>query len=114
MNSATILLFAMGVSLYAQSDAPKSGEVTFEFVFSGGQFPLGGRLVIDSGNGRVYDAAVKGEATVRLPYGKYLVLFDANGFAPPVSRSITIDQQERFLVFLGRSPIGWPFSRTSV
>jgi hypothetical protein len=48
MSPGAILLLAIGASLYGQSDAPKSGEVTFEFVFSGGQFPLAGRLIIDS------------------------------------------------------------------
>lgn len=87
----------MRVSSFGQTEPPKSSSVTFEFVSNRGGAPLSGRFVIDSSNGRVYDAKVTQEVTVRLPYGKYLVLYEDSIYSP-VSREVRVDQPEAFFV----------------
>jgi hypothetical protein len=87
---------AMSANLAAQAEQPKTSVVTFEFVASIGQ-PLSGRFVLDSSNGRLHDGKVTGELTLSLPYGKYLALYEGNGFSA-VSREVIIDQPEALFV----------------
>ena len=95
--SLTVTMLAMSLSLAGQSEPPKVSVVTFEFVASTGEEPLSGRFILDSSNGRVHDGKVTGELTLRLPYGKYLALYQGDFFSP-VSREVTVDQPEVLFV----------------
>jgi hypothetical protein len=95
--SVAFATLAVSVSSFGQKDPPQSSSVTFEFVDNRGGAPLSGRFVIDSSNGRVYDAKVTQEVTVRLPYGKYLILYE-DAIYSPVSREVKVDQPEAFFV----------------
>ena len=59
--------------------------------------PLAVRLIIDSDNGRIYDAPVEGEVVLHLPYGKYPILYSSRAFEP-VSRSIVVNRPEQLVV----------------
>ena len=92
---------ALGAPLIGQPES-KFSQVTFEFVFGPGDRlidhqPIKGRLIVDSDNGRSYDATVTREITIRLPYGDHRVSFIPDGFRE-TNRLIAVDQPEHFYV----------------
>jgi hypothetical protein len=93
-----LLLCFCGVISNGQSGGRKDATLTVRIVSRFGGAMPGGRLSIRSRNGVfAYEAGVKSEISVSLPYGEYLVSFRGD-FLAPVERGVTVDRPECFTV----------------
>src|SRR5260370_712473 len=94
----TSVLFLTGLGAKSQSEQEKEATLTFHIVSRMVGLLPGGRLLIRSKAGVVaFDGGVTEEKSVHLPYGDYRVSFSGD-FLSPVSRQVTIDRPDCFLV----------------
>jgi hypothetical protein len=101
MSKTALLAFAFIAAAvpYATSrTGVETGDLSVYVVSTlGGPLPAGTLSVRSESGDIVYSGAIKGQRTIRLPYGEYTISFDAD-FIEPVSRKVSIHGRERFLV----------------